>query len=146
MIVKDKNLIQIIISSISSACLLVVVDSEIQVLECWGTISFRGPDHEPCIFFWASEEEEGHHRCPAPPYLDDASATAVADGDIGGDRRQRFCGLTFDVESARCQSRLLELKPRQRWRRRGSYNDDGDAGTRNGNNIEDGSGDVGVWY
>ena len=25
-----------------------------------------------------------------------------------------------------------------------SYNDDGDAGTRNGNNIDDGSGDVGV--
>ena len=47
-------------------------------------------------------------------------------------------------ESARCQRRLLELKPRRRWRRRRSYNNDGDAGTRNGNNIDDGSGDVGV--
>ena len=41
----------------------------------------------------SSKEEEGHHRCPVPPSLNDASIASAADDNAGADQRQGFCCL-----------------------------------------------------
>jgi hypothetical protein len=86
------------------------------------------------LFEGLSKKEEGHHHHPVPLSSDDASTAAATMTTLAAIGGKGFAACSW------VDLTLVHTHPTPRQRQRGSYDDKGNAGTRDGNNGGNNSG------